>query len=329
MESHDIPGALAGLAERAAGELLGATPELTLLGHSQSLAFRAQHQGAHYLLRVHSPLTPPPDPEPFTCAGLLSECAWLEALDAETDLVVQRPIARAGAGPVIELEDANGDAVPCTLVTWLDGEILTERRTEAQAAALGKVLATLHVHAAGWTPPPGFSRPTYDRHWLHIALGRLAGLEAAGVASAEHFAILRDAAARLEAELPVAADGEVGLIHADLHETNYVVLGDSVRPIDFSRCGFGPWLYDVAECIAHLHSGVRSHFLDAYSERRPLAPDHVERIEAYLMLSTLECIGYHAPNPDERDYLERAIPLFADNHFRAYLAREPFLFTLG
>ena len=33
-----------------------------------------------------------------------------------------------------------------------------------------------------------------------------------------------------------------GLIHADLHEGNYLFHNEQIRPIDFYRCGFGYYL---------------------------------------------------------------------------------------
>ncbi|MEH2334763.1 phosphotransferase [Nostoc sp.] len=43
-----------------------------------------------------------------------------------------------------------------------------------------------------------------------------------------------------------------GLIHADLNENNYIFYAGEARPIDFSCCGFGYYLCDIAHTLLHL-----------------------------------------------------------------------------
>ncbi|MFA4133068.1 MULTISPECIES: phosphotransferase [unclassified Brevibacillus] len=43
-----------------------------------------------------------------------------------------------------------------------------------------------------------------------------------------------------------------GIIHGDLHQGNIVFHNGDPRPIDFGRCGFGYYLYDIAHTILGL-----------------------------------------------------------------------------
>ncbi len=79
----------------------------------------------------------------------------------------------------------------------------------------------------------------------------------------------------------MASDGDVGLIHADLHLGNAVFQGDRVKLIDFDDSGTGPRLYDLAVALWELRDlpGYPRHLealLDGYRSRRPIDPTHLD-----------------------------------------------------
>ena len=119
----------------------------------------------------------------------------------------------------------------------------------------------------------------------------------------------------------------IGLIHADLHGANYVFHRGSPRPIDFGIAGFGPWLWDVAECVNHLGPRRRRDVIDAYAQRWPLDDGDIRRIEGYFIASLVEILGHHAPDPNEQEFLARAVPAWAPC-FQRYVEGAPFLFDL-
>ena len=233
-------------------------------------------------------------------------------------------------GHVLQVPRAGVEGtVACTLLSWVDGEIRTGSKTEELAQGLGKLLATLHHHAESWERPPGFVRPMLDRTWTRTALARIGGLVSEGVVSATDHELVSRAVDRLEVELgnPTDPPGGAGLIHADLHEGNYVVHEGQPRPIDFSRAGFGPWLYDVAECAAALGPARRRDLVETYGAERPLDEGDLRRIEGYFVAAFTECCGYHAPDPTEREWLKRAVPSLA-GFARRYLEGRSFLFEV-
>ena len=75
MSATTVPEDLRGVAAAAVQGYLSEDAPFALLGHSQSLTYRVDASSGRYLLRVHSPLSPPSDPEFSTPAALESECA--------------------------------------------------------------------------------------------------------------------------------------------------------------------------------------------------------------------------------------------------------------
>lgn len=145
---------------------------------------------------------------------------------------------------------------------------------------LGGVLARLHEHASGWTPPAGFVRMRWD--W-ETFFGNT--MEYGGVSAADCWDLLPapvrvqfDEVARrmriVMADLGTQSDA-FGLIHADLHLENALFDGDAVRIIDFDDCGFGYWLYDLAVPLWDSHHrddypAYRAALLEGYAQHRDL-----------------------------------------------------------
>jgi Ser/Thr protein kinase RdoA (MazF antagonist) len=84
-----------------------------------------------------------------------------------------------------------------------------------------------------------------------------------------------------------------GLIHADIHQNNYLFEGTDVRLLDFGDCGWGHYLYDLAvtlECLDRMPSiaGLRSALLAGYREIRDLPAEHEELIDAFCLLRRVQ-----------------------------------------
>lgn len=296
---------------RAARRFLGTEPSLTFIAHGDNRTYRAHHDGSDYLLRLHTPVANSGRPEFRTAAALESECLWLRALDADTALVVQRPQQLPSGEHVLLVEKANEPPLPVTLLRWIEGEHVTGSRTEDHGRKLGRLVAELHAHAKRWTPPGSFARPSHTRAAWSGALRELRALVPKGIASERDVAAFERFAQVAEAELDAlgAGPGDQGLIHGDLHADNYVEHQDELHPIDFGRCGFGPWLYDAAECLGGLPAPARRSFVDAYAQSQPFDQADVRTTEAYFIAAYMESLGHNAPNPAEVDYLRRAIPI--------------------
>jgi Ser/Thr protein kinase RdoA (MazF antagonist) len=112
-----------------------------------------------------------------------------------------------------------------------------------------------------------------------------------------------------------------------LHPGNCLVTGDAVCPIDFSLCGFGYYLFDLATCLGSLDTGVRQPLLDAYGAQRSLPPGAVRLLEAFLIISRMSFYGLALPDPGRQAWLQRRIPQVAETICRPFLQGKTFLFA--
>ena len=99
-----------------------------------------------------------------TRSAVASELTWLDALAHETTVSVQTP-QRSLDGKMIVVGEHIGvpKPYPVTVLSWLEGQILTQdQRSPHHFYRLGQLVAKLHHHAQHWTPAFELDRPLYD-----------------------------------------------------------------------------------------------------------------------------------------------------------------------
>ena len=84
-----------------------------------------------------------------------------------------------------------------------------------------------------------------------------------------------------------------GLIHADLHQENYLFDRGRVRAIDFDDCGWGHFVYDLAVTLSELrwrpdYGARRAGLLRGYRAVRPLPAAHERYLEVFHGLRLLQ-----------------------------------------
>jgi Ser/Thr protein kinase RdoA (MazF antagonist) len=261
--------------------------------------------------------------------AIQSELVWLEALAAETGLPLQQPQRTRDGDLLAHVELQDGERVPATLLTWLDGAPfqLAAPNAPALVTELGRLLARLHLHTEGWQTPPAFVRPHYETAYLaHIAQELLGGVFSGLVTQADYLACERSLAAlsdlldRLPRHPP-----HWGLIHNDLHPGNCLVLGGQVLPIDFSQSGFGCYLFDIGMTLSSLPANFRAGMLAGYRSLRPLPEDGLRLVEGSLIASRLSYYAFHLHDPTQHDWLRGRLARLAAEICRPFLAGEGFL----
>ncbi len=222
----------------AAYDLPGA--RLAPLVHAFNTTFQVTDAGGNrYALRITRP-------GKSTVAEVQSELAWLVALHRDTDLVVPDPVpTRAGA--LLTVASAPGVPEPriCVLFRWVPGRFVRTRLRPHHLAQVGRLTTRLHDHAQGFQPPPGFTRKRID----DIPATRAAVVPlVAGVRPPGDVALVEAALDRVAAALDGLGEGPdaYGLIHADLHQWNYLFHHGQVHLLDFDDCGYAPFLYHLA-----------------------------------------------------------------------------------
>lgn len=314
--------------------------QLVFLSHSENVTFRVQatgSDGALFLLRIHSPVTGFRDDIWQQTAVIESELLWLVALRRDTDLVAPYPVQNNSGSFVTSIEHA-GKLLNCTLLNWIDGSVINTKITAMHACGVGQLMGKLHQHASVWELPENFVRPAYDSQQLHASLIVLRSACAApkgrssllhpGTISVTDFALLETVAERIDGVMAALekTPNNWGVIHADLNENNYIFYEGEPRPIDFSCCGFGYYLYDIAYTLGHLIPKNRKSFLSGYQSIRQLPNNYQNILEAFFNAATIINFAFLASQPSEQDFLCEAVPYVIDRHFSRYLKGEPFLF---
>ena len=311
-----------------------ATSAVRVLGHSENLTFQVvEHEhGATYLLRLHRPST-------ANFAGLrqqpvaiASELQWLVALRRDTAITVQEPVRNTHGHFVTSITVPAVGRVPCTLLRWVAGEPFDPLAPAAGdlVAPYAQLVARLHQHAKTWHIPASFVRPSYGPEFFRHVVALLHPGIAGGVITPRDFVIIRQTieGARALMLSREQADHQWGLIHNDLHPGNCVVLGAEMRPIDFSLCGFGYFLFDLSTCVGSLSVELRQGFLDAYSQSQPLPSNAVRLIEACLIVSRMSYYAYTLPNVAQQAWLKQRIPQVVETICQRFLNNESFLFDI-
>lgn len=262
-------------------------------------------QRRRFVLRLHTARR-------HTRRTLDAELTWLAYLSSHLPGAVPQPRpARSGQWTV---EVDAGDVAPllCSLLSWTEGTPLGEgvEFSREQAAQAGRLLAQMHRLAERFLPPPDFERPRYDapyfrQCWLDLRQELTAGLWSQERAETLH--------ASLEALYTHLGDwqalpGGHGLIHADAHPGNFVQQDGSLGLLDWDRCGWGPFLLDLAGVTLALDQTERDVFLAEYARVRLLPPGLALPLRALRVLAAVENLSVLARRPHERPFVLEALP---------------------
>lgn len=299
------------------------------LGHGGNVTFRVETQAEKFLLRIHQAISSSHDDVWQKPEVIESELLWLAALHHDTKLVVQKPIRNLQNRWVTPVAgEENTEILYCSLLGWIDGEIIQTERTLQQAHQLGVLLAQLHKHSQQWETPQNFIRPNYDRNRFKAALAKLSPGISQGLISTENYNLLELAVRQIQEMMETLEQNQEvwGLIHADLHDGNYLLHGDELRPIDFALCGFGYYLYDVASTLQYLSPAVRSSFFEGYQTIQRLPENYIRIVEGFFIMAIIDVQSFHVNNPKEHEGVAETVKEVAKEHIPLYLQGESFLF---
>lgn len=108
---------------------------------------------------------------------------------------------------------------------------------------------------------------------------------------------------------------------------NYLFSGDrcSTKRVDFVRCGFGYYLYDIVQTILGLYPAQRELVIKGYQSIRELGDDWLSELETFAVMVMIENYSHHAPDPRETEGLKAEQP-YAQAILKKYLSGASFLF---
>jgi Ser/Thr protein kinase RdoA (MazF antagonist) len=302
--------------------------EIRFLGDSGNITFYVEAPEGSFLLRIHQALLGLQDDIWLQPDIIESELVWLAALRRDTKIVVQEPIQNLEGRLVTQvLVNDTQDVFNCSLLRWIDGCVSNAERIPQQAYNLGALMAQLHCHSREWKLPQNFVRPAFDENRFGAALSAFYPAVTMGLIEPVHFQMLTNCAEKIVAmmkNLGTAPD-VWGLIHADLHDGNYLFNNEEIRPIDFSRCGFGHYLYDIGESIQYLMPIVRSSFFEGYQSIWQLPESYLQVVEGFFIAATIYNYSFHLNNPKEHELISEDVQHISKTLLPKYLEGESFL----
>lgn len=249
-----------------------------------------------------------------TSAQLASLPHWMLALSG-AGIRVPRPIrSQSGAFPV-PVPVAEGHRF-ASATSWLPGTVLADELSRDVALGalsvqgsrlnrfrqIGALLAALHEHARGWTPPADFVAPLLDRDGLvgeAPRWGRFWDHPALTMEDRKLLVRARD----LARERLAQSHPRLTLIHADLHPGNLLVHEDQLCVIDFDDAAWGYEPYDIATALVHQQArpdflALRAALIEGYRTVRMLADADLGDLSLFCLLRDLAIVGWLMQRPD-------------------------------
>lgn len=296
---------------------------ISFLQLSEALTYKVEGAtGEAWLLRIHA--------DSVSRNELRSEAIWLNALKDLVPFPVPYPIASDNGEQVLEIVQTDCHSPLVSLMQWVEGTVVSEQDSRPEPVWLesaGAMIAHMHLAAADYVPPVGFTRPIWNEERFRYDMDKLRRYRQAYLSEQgwnEYQLAIDKICADMTEQEPTP--DHYGLIHADLHTGNIVTSNGQPSPIDFGRLGFGYYLYDLAAVLLELYPAERQTLLAGYERVRPLGPDAIPQLERYFIKFILENESHHASNPEETARLIEEQP-YARAYVREYLADRRFLFA--
>ncbi|MES1021958.1 phosphotransferase [Gloeocapsa sp. BRSZ] len=288
--------------------------QLNRLRGASNTNYQVDSDNQSFVLRLHTSAL-------HDRVAISSELAWLSSLHSDTTLVLPRPIVNLNGELVTSICTDGEPETLCTLLSWVEGEIppTVEALTDAQLAKVGSVMAQLHRQSQQFELPKSFKRHTFNAaHFSQRLEALYTVLSNTEVNKSELNSLKVNAKqiitrfARLERK-----QDSFGMIHADFHSGNYLLCNEEIHVIDFDRCGFGFYLYDLALALMELEERQRQVFLQGYETVKPLPTDYTNLKQMFLCLAYLDNLGFFAPRPEELVFIVRELPFVVEALHRA------------
>lgn len=272
-----------------------------------------------YLLRIHS--------DRLSKEEILSELTWLQALNTSDVLTVPQGLASSAGPYVLEIKTDEEYRSPyVTIMQWVDGDHASEIITDSHAYNMGVMMGHLHKAAEGFAPPTAFVRPMWGKDSFKNEMSKLEKYYA-NFLSEKAWKSYQTAADKIISQIEVMQQNHhnYGLIHGDMHSGNIVFNNDLPYPIDFGRCGYGYYLYDMASTLLELGPKHRLLLIQGYESVKKLDPEYARHLECFFIMVMIGNYCHHSSDPRETAGLIDEQP-YAQAYIRKYLDDTPFLF---
>ncbi|WP_405156827.1 phosphotransferase enzyme family protein [Paenibacillus sp. FSL K6-0108] len=274
-----------------------------------------------YLLRIHS--------NRLSKEAINSELTMLQSLGTSDDLHVPQGVASRDGSYVLSMDtEEEGQYFDVTMMNWVVGEHKGGNEiNECCAYRMGSMAAKLHEATTRFVPSVDFDRPAWGEESFKVDMSKLIRYYTRFL-SDQAWKMYQKASHKILSQLADLDQNpqHYGIIHGDLHIGNIVFNDEQPNPIDFGRCGYGYYLYDIAHTIVGLYPAQRWEFIRGYESVRTLPSNYVEVLESFFIMCIIENYSHHSSDPRETSGLIDEQP-YAQACIREYLRNAPFLFN--
>ncbi|PZR99044.1 MAG: hypothetical protein DLM69_07830 [Candidatus Chloroheliales bacterium] len=244
---------------------------------------------------------------------ITSELLWLQALSRDTDLNVPHPLANQ-YGELVTLIDTDEDKqVFCSALGWMEGRFYNAGLRPAHLERMGELTARLHNYSESgqFVPPPDFYRDRADALDGPNKNFEFPPMQSDVREAADYLNRLCSVFDAAVGKIVVAAIEQVwsdlgdfgmdndrfGLIHADIHQWNYMFWQGKPKLIDFNNVGYAHYLYDFSVILNNLldrddYAVLRDATLQGYQRIRPLPANHRRYMRSLIALRNLQLIQW-------------------------------------
>ncbi|MEK4024957.1 phosphotransferase enzyme family protein [Sporosarcina sp. FSL W7-1283] len=242
-----------------------------------------------------------------------SEVKWLQLIDADTEVVVSKPIPGSNGEYLQSVTlDENNREYHCVLFTFLEGEtpdVDNEDKLVRVFKEIGKTTACFHKHSIrNWERFNQIKRPIWNYESLIGDNPKWGRWQDGKGISPEREELLNRVSTVIEKRLEKFGKGRerFGLIHADLRHANLLIDNEKklVQVIDFDDSGFGWYLYDFAASLTFIEH--RSYvpklieaWLEGYQSVRKLSEEEVNEIPTFIMMRRMQLIAWIGSRDNE------------------------------
>lgn len=286
-------------------------PAAEWIRHSENITFKVIDQGTAkaYLLRIHKPITANMQGMHNTREAIQSELALLQALSANFPFLVQTPVPNKN-GELVTAIDIDHEIVYCSILQWLDGEVVSKEELDNEQAAskLGEQIAYLHQFSQSFRQPSSMTRPEYGLEWSNQVLDKLRSGERIGVISTENFQSIEQTFLLVNERLKAAGKTAEtwGFIHADINYSNLIRTAQGISFIDFSLSGFGYYAMDVAMGALLTKSEYRDALIAGYTHISSRTSD-IKQLECFMFLAIVAYYGFLVSNQEMHAWIHKNI----------------------
>jgi Ser/Thr protein kinase RdoA (MazF antagonist) len=260
-------------------------------------------------------------PHANTRQNIEFEVAWLAALNKETHLDVVEPIPTGYGDFVVEAAEPGSSLKrSCVLFSWVPGVPLGTGAGTFGYRLLGRMSASLHIHARDWIPPHPDRMRLWDRVFYYDP-----GADPVVIDEGTHDHIFTAPRRKIIhraidlANLAIDLEWQTArpqVVHGDLHEWNVHMAKSRLYAFDFEDVMVATTAQDVSVSLYSSrqrddHPAVRSAFRKGYEEIAPWPAADDQRIDMFHAARQIMLMNYAArvlPQAEGMAYVQDVMP---------------------